>query len=199
MQINKTGIEATGNTAEGTKSFEKIYDITSKKYIVVGGSGNRFMRFTITDKAGNKVTRDVRVYIDLSKPTITWTGTSSVYGYNLTAYYTCNDKYSKFSSGNSVSSSKTLSSSGTVTATCTDKAGNTTTSTRSYSRSCTGYEQIVDHYNYSCLGPYYGGDFSCPSGYTFDNYNCTTGAGNWCSKIIGTVYRNGDCNSFYWQ
>lgn len=199
MQINKTGIEATGNTAEGTKSFEKTYDITSKKYIVVGGSGNRFMRFTITDKAGNKVTRDVRVYIDLSKPTITWTGTSSVYGYNLTAYYTCNDKYSKFSSGNSVSSSKTLSSSGTVTATCTDKAGNTTTSTRSYSRSCTGYEQIVDHYNYSCLGPYYGGDFSCPSGYTFDNYNCTTGAGNWCSKIIGTVYRNGDCNSFYWQ
>lgn len=199
MQINKTGIEATGNTAEGTKSFEKTYDITSKKYIVVGGSGNRFMRFTITDKAGNKVTRDVRVYIDLSKPTITWTGTSSVYGYNLTAYYTCNDKYSKFSSGNSVSDSKTLSSSGTVTATCTDKAGNTTTSTRSYSRSCTGYEQVVDHYNYSCLGPYFGGDFSCPSGYTFDNYNCTTGSGNWCSKIISTVYRDGDCNSFYWQ
>ena len=122
LQINKGGIETTGNTAAGTTDLVSSSDITSKKYAIVGTSGNRYIRFTITDRAGNSVTKNVRIYIDLTKPKLTlYDGTVTSDG--VTIPYKCTDSFSNVSS-TTPSPAKITSSGNSVKITCTDKAGN---------------------------------------------------------------------------
>ena len=125
LQINKGGIEKTGNTAAGTTDLVSSSDITSKKYAIVGTSGNRYIRFIITDRAGNSVTKNVRIYIDLTKPKLTlYDGTVTSDG--VTIPYKCTDSFSNVSS-TTPSPAKITSSGNPVKITCTDKAGNSVT------------------------------------------------------------------------
>ena len=129
MQINKSGIDEVGSTAPGTTDLVTTYDITSEKYKVISNSGNRYIRFTIKDNAGNTVTRNVRVYIDLISPTLTL-GNSYVSNDKVIIPYTCKDTLSKVSNNSSVSysSTETIDTSGVAkTITCKDNAGNVTT------------------------------------------------------------------------
>lgn len=122
LQINKGGIETTGNTAAGTTDLVSSSDITSKKYAIVGTSGNRYIRFTITDRAGNSVTKNVRIYIDLTKPKLTLEN-GTVTNDGVIIPYKCTDSFSNVSS-TTPSPAKITSSGNPVKITCTDKAGN---------------------------------------------------------------------------
>ena len=122
LQINKGGIETTGNTAAGTTDLVSSSDITSKKYAIVGTSGNRYIRFTIADRAGNSVTKNVRIYIDLTKPKLTLEN-GTVTNDGVIIPYKCTDSFSNVSS-TTPSPAKITSSGNPVKITCTDKAGN---------------------------------------------------------------------------
>ena len=125
LQINKGGIETTGNTVAGTTDLVSSSDITSKKYAIVGISGNRYIRFTITDRAGNSVTKNVRIYIDLTKPKLT-INEGYVSNGNVIIPYKCTDSFSKVAGD--TSSSATIDTSGKpAKITCKDNAGNTVT------------------------------------------------------------------------
>ena len=137
MQINDYGIFATGNTAAGTTDLVTTYDFSTNKYIVVGHSGNRYIRFTIRDKAGNSVVRNIRVYIDLEDPVLSSPKIADRFSSSTTLTYSCGDAMSGFqpfgkSDPNAVESVitelKIKSSSSPVTIRCKDTAGNTSTS-----------------------------------------------------------------------
>ena len=137
MQINDYGIFATGNTAAGTTDLVTTYDFSTNKYIVVGHSGNRYIRFTIRDKAGNSVVRNIRVYIDLEDPVLSSPKIADRFSSSTTLTYSCEDAMSGFqpfgkSDPNAVESVitelKIKSSSSPVTIRCKDTAGNTSTS-----------------------------------------------------------------------
>ena len=130
LQISTMTVEynAGGNASMVTTDLTSK-DIKSAKHVVISGDGARFARFTITDLAGNKVTRYVKFYIDKAAPSITW-GTNTQSGSKITFKYTCKDNYSqlKNSSGAKVATldkTVSLSQSGVATAVCTDRAGNT--------------------------------------------------------------------------
>ena len=116
-------------------TLDSNHDLTSKVYTItgsgiqVGSSGNRYVRVIAKDKAGNTTVKNVRVYIDLGKPSLTW-GSHRANGSTMTINYTCSDTMSRWknSSGTVVSSvtkSVTLSGSGSKPGKCTDRAGNT--------------------------------------------------------------------------
>ena len=118
-------------------TLDSNHDLTSPVYTItgsgreVGTSGNRYVRVIAKDKAGNTTTKNVRIFIDLGKPTLTW-GSHSANGSEMRFNYTCSDTMSRWknSSGKIVSSvNKTaiLKGSGSVSGTCTDRAGNTRT------------------------------------------------------------------------
>ena len=137
MQINGTGIADTGNTATGTTELKTTYTITDTKYQVVGSSGNRYARFTITDNVGNTVTRNVRVYIDLAAPTLSSSSLSPRFESSTTITYTCTDTLSGFASFGTKTLSKTYtknvtSSNSPVTVQCTDTAGNKSSTKKTY-------------------------------------------------------------------
>ena len=137
MQINDYGIFATGNTAAGTTDLVTTYDFSTNKYIVVGHSGNRYIRFTIRDKAGNSVVRNIRVYIDLEDPVLSSPKIADRFSSSTTLTYSCDDAMSGFQPfGKSdpkavesvITELKIKSSSSPVTIQCKDTAGNTSTS-----------------------------------------------------------------------
>ena len=137
MQINDYGIFATGNTAAGTTDLVTTYDFSTNKYIVVGHSGNRYIRFTIRDKAGNSVVRNIRVYIDLEDPVLSSPKIADRFSSSTTLTYSCEDAMSGFQPfGKSdpkaveivFTELKIKSSSSPVTIQCKDTAGNTSTS-----------------------------------------------------------------------
>ena len=137
MQINDYGIFATGNTAAGTTDLVTTYDFSTNKYIVVGHSGNRYIRFTIRDKAGNSVVRNIRVYIDLEDPVLSSPKIADRFSSSTTLTYSCEDAMSGFQPfGKSdpkavesvITELKIKSSSSPVTIRCKDTAGNTSTS-----------------------------------------------------------------------
>ena len=137
MQINDYGIFATGNTAAGTTDLVTTYDFSTNKYIVVGHSGNRYIRFTIRDKAGNSVVRNIRVYIDLEDPVLSSPKIADRFSSSTTLTYSCGDAMSGFQPfGKSdpkaveivFTELKIKSSSSPVTIQCKDTAGNTSTS-----------------------------------------------------------------------
>ena len=136
MQINRKGINITGNTAEGTTDLVSTYTFTANKYIVAGYSGNRYIRFTITDNAGNSVVRNLRVYIDVEDPTLSSISFESRFSSSTTVSYTCSDSISgfgKFGTTNGMAVNEMMyknvkSSSSPVTIRCKDTAGNTSTS-----------------------------------------------------------------------
>ena len=137
MQINDYGIFATGNTAAGTTDLVTTYDFSTNKYIVVGHSGNRYIRFTIRDKAGNSVVRNIRVYIDLEDPVLSSSKIADRFSSSTTLTYSCGDAMSGFQPfGKSdpkaveavITELKIKSSSSPVTIRCKDTAGNTSTS-----------------------------------------------------------------------
>ena len=137
MQINDYGIFATGNTAAGTTDLVTTYDFSTNKYIVVGHSGNRYIRFTIRDKAGNSVVRNIRVYIDLEDPVLSSPKIADRFSSSTTLTYSCGDAMSGFQPfGKSdpkavesvITELKIKSSSSPVTIRCKDTAGNTSTS-----------------------------------------------------------------------
>ena len=136
MQINDYGINVTGNTATGTTDLVTTYDFSTNKYIVVGHSGNRYIRFTIRDKAGNSVVRNLRVYIDLDDPELSSPTIAARFSSSTTLKYSCSDVTSGFQPfGKSLQGTelaliekKIKSSSSPVTIQCKDTAGNTSTS-----------------------------------------------------------------------
>ena len=137
MQINDSGIVTTGNTASGTSDLKTTYTITSTKHQVVGSSGNRYARFTITDKVGNTSVKNVRIYIDLDSPTLDSASLSPQFQSSTTIKYTCSDKTSGFASFGTKTLSKTYtknvtSSNSPVKIQCKDTAGNTSSGTRTY-------------------------------------------------------------------
>ena len=137
MQINDSGIVTTGNTATGTSDLKTTYTITSTKHQVVGSSGNRYARFTITDKVGNTSVKNVRIYIDLDAPTLNSASLSPQFQSSTTIKYTCSDKTSGFASFGTKTLSKTYtknvtSSNSPVKVQCKDTAGNTSSGTRTY-------------------------------------------------------------------
>ena len=137
MQINDSCIVTTGNTATGTSDLKTTYTITSTKHQVVGSSGNRYARFTITDKVGNTSVKNVRIYIDLDAPTLNSASLSPQFQSSTTIKYTCSDKTSGFASFGTKTLSKTYtknvtSSNSPVKIQCKDTAGNTSSGTRTY-------------------------------------------------------------------
>ena len=137
MQINDSGIVTTGNTATGTSDLKTTYTITSTKHQVVGSSGNRYARFTITDKVGNTSVKNVRIYIDLDAPTLDSASLSPQFQSSTTIKYKCSDKTSGFASFGTKTLSKTYtkdvtSSNSPVKIQCKDTAGNTSSGTRTY-------------------------------------------------------------------
>ena len=102
-------------------------DITSTKTFPVTGEGFRYVEFTLTDLAGNVTKKHVRFRIDLTAPTLKW-GNVDIDNNNkkLTFHYTCSDSMSGVVEANKT---ETLSSTGTVTGICQDKAGNKKTVT----------------------------------------------------------------------
>ena len=121
--------------ANSAGTLDSNHDLTSQVYTItgsglqVGSSGNRYVRVIAKDKAGNTTTKNVRVFIDLGKPSLTW-GSHKANGSTMTINYTCSDTMSRWknSSGTIVSSvtkSVTLNGSGSKPGKCTDRAGNT--------------------------------------------------------------------------
>ena len=123
---------AGGAIASNRDLIDPVYNITTSLGHGVGSSGNRYIRVIATDKAGNTTTKNVRIFIDLGKPTLEW-GSHSTNGSELTINYKCSDTMSRWknSSGTVVSSvtkSVKLTSSGSKQGVCIDRAGNKVTS-----------------------------------------------------------------------
>ena len=174
LQINKGGIETTGNTTAGTNDLVSSSDITSKKYAIVGTSGNRYIRFTITDRAGNSVTKNVRIYIDLTKPKLT-INEGYVSNGNVIIPYKCTDSFSKVAGD--TSSSATIDTSGKpAKITCKDNAGNTVTK----------YSETWYYNSHSDCGSYEIPNCSTGPKYlgTTSDYSCET-SGGYCSDSAG--------------
>ena len=123
---------AGGAITSNRDLIDPVYNITTSLGHGVGSSGNRYIRVIATDKAGNTTTKNVRIFIDLGKPTLEW-GSHSANGSEMTINYKCSDTMSRWknSSGTIVSSvtkSVKLTSSGSKQGVCTDRAGNKVTS-----------------------------------------------------------------------
>ena len=123
---------AGGAITSNRDLIDPVYNITTSLGHGVGSSGNRYIRVIATDKAGNTTTKNVRIFIDLGKPTLEW-GSHMANGSEMTINYKCSDTMSRWknSSGTVVSSvtkSVKLTSSGSKQGVCTDRAGNKVTS-----------------------------------------------------------------------
>ena len=123
---------AGGAITSNRDLIDPVYNITTSLGHGVGSSGNRYIRVIATDKAGNTTTKNVRIFIDLGKPTLEW-GSHRANGSEMTINYKCSDTMSRWknSSGTVVSSvtkSVKLTSSGSKQGVCTDRAGNKVTS-----------------------------------------------------------------------
>ena len=123
---------AGGAITSNRDLIDPVYNITTSLGHGVGSSGNRYIRVIATDKAGNTTTKNVRIFIDLGKPTLEW-GSHRANGSEMTINYKCSDAMSRWknSSGTVVSSvtkSVKLTSSGSKQGVCTDRAGNKVTS-----------------------------------------------------------------------
>ena len=128
LKISK--MTASYNAGGNPKSNDDVVgatDITSTKTFTVTGEGFRYVEFTLTDLAGNVTKKHVRFRIDLTAPTLKW-GNVDIDNNNkkLTFHYTCSDSMSGVVEANKTA---TLSSTGTVTGICKDKAGNKKTVT----------------------------------------------------------------------
>ena len=67
-----TKIISNSYSTTGSDEIDKLtasYNITSSKGKLVQSSGNRYIRFTVTDKLGNETVKNVRVFIDRVAPT----------------------------------------------------------------------------------------------------------------------------------
>ena len=138
MQVNKGGIIDTGSTVTGASTLvDPVYNITSDKGKMVGSSGNRYVRIKVTDKAGNTVTKNIRIYIDLHAPTLASSSLSPRFEPSTTITYKCTDEMSGFGSFGKKTLSDTFkktvtSSNSPVTVQCTDAAGNKSSDKKTY-------------------------------------------------------------------
>lgn len=133
LQVNKGGIVDTGSSVTGASDLITAYDMTADKGKMVGSSGNRYVRIKVTDKAGNTVTKNIRIYIDLHAPTLASSSLSPRFESSTTIKYKCTDEMSGFASFGTKTLSKTYtknvtSSNSPVTVQCTDAAGNKSSS-----------------------------------------------------------------------
>ena len=132
LKINKmtASYNAGGSNKFSSKPDDDIVgatDITSTKTFTVTGEGARYVKFKMWDLAGNYQEKYVKMFIDLTAPTLKW-GNVDIDNNNkkLTFHYTCSDSMSGVVEANKT---ETLSSTGTVTGVCQDKAGNKKTVT----------------------------------------------------------------------
>ena len=132
LKINKmtASYNAGGSNKFSSKPDDDIVgatDITSTKTFTVTGEGARYVKFKMWDLAGNYQEKYVKMFIDLTAPTLKW-GNVDIDNNNkkLTFHYTCSDSMSGVVEANKT---ETLSSTGTVTGVCKDKAGNKKTVT----------------------------------------------------------------------
>ena len=133
LQVNKGGIVDTGSSVTGASDLITAYDMTADKGKMVGSSGNRYVRIKVTDKAGNTVTKNIRIYIDLHAPTLASSSLSPRFEPSTTITYKCTDEMSGFGSFGKKTLSDTFkktvtSSNSPVTVQCTDAAGNKSSS-----------------------------------------------------------------------
>ena len=138
LQVNKGGIVDTGSSVTGASTLvDPVYNITSDKGKAVGSSGNRYVRIKVTDNAGNTVTKNIRIYIDLGAPTLVSSSLSPRFESSTTITYKCTDTMSGFGSFGKKTLSDTFkktvtSSDSPVTVQCKDAAGNTSTDKKTY-------------------------------------------------------------------
>ncbi len=138
LQVNKGGIVDTGSSVTGASTLvDPVYNITSDKGKAVGSSGNRYVRIKVTDNAGNTVTKNIRIYIDLGAPTLVSSSLSPRFESSTTITYKCTDTVSGFGSFGKKTLSDTFkktvtSSDSPVTVQCKDAAGNTSSDKKTY-------------------------------------------------------------------
>jgi len=151
MQANKVGIVDTGSSVTGASDLTASYNITSAKGKAIMSSGNRYVRITVKDKAGNSVVHNVRIYIDLGAPTLASSSLSPRFESSTTITYKCTDTMSGFAAFGTKTLSKTYtknvtSSNSPVTVQCKDTAGNTSSDKKTYtwsSNSACGTEEYT--------------------------------------------------------
>ena len=151
MQANKVGIVDTGSSVTGASDLTASYNITSAKGKAIMSSGNRYVRLTVKDKAGNSVVHNVRIYIDLGAPTLASSSLSPRFESSTTITYKCTDTMSGFAAFGTKTLSKTYtknvtSSNSPVTVQCKDTAGNTSSDKKTYtwsSNSACGTEEYT--------------------------------------------------------
>ena len=85
---------AGGAITSNRDLIDPVYNITTSLGHGVGSSGNRYIRVIATDKAGNTTTKNVRIFIDLGKPTLEW-GSHRANGSEMTINYKCSDTMSR--------------------------------------------------------------------------------------------------------
>ena len=180
LKINKmtASYNAGGSNKFSSKPDDDIVgatDITSTKTFTVTGEGARYVKFKMWDLAGNYQEKYVKMFIDLTAPTLKW-GNVDINNNNkkLTFHYTCSDSMSGVVEANKT---ETLSSTGTVTGVCQDKAGNkkTVTSDKWYysqDESCGSTSKENCQYQDKYLG-------------VDSSYSCYAAGRGYCSGGVG--------------
>ena len=195
MQVNKGGIIDTGSTVTGASTLvDPVYNITSDKGKMVGSSGNRYVRIKVTDKAGNTVTKNIRIYIDLHAPTLASSSLSPRFEPSTTITYKCTDEMSGFGSFGKKTLSDTFkktvtSSNSPVTVQCTDAAGNKSSDKKTYTWSansvCGTKKESYDCNPHNCNG--YDCSYEEDKGYTATE-GCVNTGGT-CKSYTSTTHQ----------
>mgnify|MGYP002762226318 FL=1 len=190
LQVNKGGIVDTGSSVTGASTLvDPVYNITSDKGKAVGSSGNRYVRIKVTDNAGNTVTKNIRIYIDLGAPTLVSSSLSPRFESSTTITYKCTDEMSGFGSFGKKTLSDTFkktvtSSNSPVTVQCKDAAGNTSSDKKTYTWSTDSACGTSDDYGYYCSA----GSAASANSSACISYSTETG--------VKTIYTNGVCKYY---
>ena len=131
---NNTNVTANYEASDATSGLDVDSPETGLFTFNSEGAGQSHT-FTVTDFAGNSASATVNdVNIDMTAPTISFVGpsTASWYMADVTANWNCSDVLSEPVSASVSATTSGEGSAVAVTGTCTDKAGNTASDTRSF-------------------------------------------------------------------
>ena len=160
------------------------------------GEGNRTGYNRVCDNAGNCNTTSTPIRIDKVAPTISFDISGSL---GEIAVINCSDSLSGMSVNQSTKS-LSMGADRTISGSCTDRAGNTTTSSHTYkynyckvgSNTCQGgYVQT------NCSSCYYGSPSECQGGYVRGSCSRYKQARCGSSSCIGACYGDGVRDNYY--
>ena len=160
------------------------------------GEGNRTGYNRVCDNAGNCNTTSTPIRIDKVAPTISFDISGSL---GEIAVINCSDSLSGMSVNQSTKS-LSMGADRTISGSCTDRAGNTTTSSHTYkynyckvgSNTCQGgYVQT------NCSSCYYGSPSECQGGYVRGSCSRYKQARCGSSSCIGKCYGDGVRDNYY--